>query len=244
MKGGRPVVIVVDDEPRILDLLSRFMERAGFEVAACRSGGEALNYLRDHRADLALVDLRMPDVGGLEVLRMIREMDPHCQTVLMTGYASVDTAVQAIKLGALDYLSKPFDFARLEKLLTGVREEARRRRHVLEIERHAVDALEFCGMIGRAPAMQELFGMIRRLAPHVRAALVTGETGTGKELVARALHTLGRQATGRFVAVKCAGVDEVALEALLMGQPSGTPDGDRAGRPGLVGVGTTGPAER
>ena len=107
----------------------------------------------------------------------------------MTGYASVDTAVEAIKLGAMDYLSKPLDFGRLEQLLAGVREEIDRRRSVLSIEGDLARRLEFCGMIGRGPRMQDLFGMIRRLAPHVRIALVTGETGTGKELVARALHT-------------------------------------------------------
>ena len=138
-----------------------------------------------------MVDLRMPDVGGLDVLRAIREIDPRCQAVLMTGYASVDTAVEAIKLGAMDYLSKPLDFARLEQLLTGVRDELERRRSLLSIESDVARRLEFCGMIGRGPLMQELFGMIRRLAPHVRTALITGETGTGKELVARALHQTG-----------------------------------------------------
>jgi hypothetical protein len=107
----------------------------------------------------------------------------------MTGFASVETAVEAIKLGATDYLSKPLDFARLEQLLAGVRDDLERRRNLLSIESDVARRLEFCGMIGRGPVMQELFGMIRRLAPHVRTALVTGETGTGKELFARALHT-------------------------------------------------------
>ena len=110
----------------------------------------------------------------------------------MTGYASVDTAVEAIKLGAIDYLSKPLDFARLEQLLTGVREELERRRSLLvDGRRPRARASSSAGMIGRGPVMQELFGMIRRLAPHVRTALITGETGTGKELVARALHQTG-----------------------------------------------------
>ena len=115
-----------------------------------------------------MVDLRMPDVGGLDVLRAIRDVDPHCQAVLMTGYASVDTAVEAVKLGAMDYLTKPLDFGRLDQLLAGVREEIERRRSVLSIEGDLARRLEFCGMIGRGPRMQDLFGMIRRLAPHVR----------------------------------------------------------------------------
>ena len=99
-----------------------------------------------------MVDLRMPDVGGLEILRAIREVDAHCQAVLMTGYASVDTAVEAIKLGAMDYLSKPLDFGRLEQLLAGVREEIERRRSVLSMEGDLARRLEFCGMIGRGRA--------------------------------------------------------------------------------------------
>ena len=159
--------------------------------------------LRTHRADLVLVDLRMPEVGGLDVLRAIHDGNPRCQAVLMTGYASVDTAVEAIKLGATDYLSKPLDFGRLEALLATVRDDLDRRRSLLSIESDVAKRLEFCGMIGRGASMQELFGMIRRLAPHVRTALVTGETGTGKELVAHALHHLGPRRERRFVTVNC-----------------------------------------
>ena len=180
-----------------------------------------------------LVDLRMPDVGGLDVLRAIREIDPHCQVVLMTGYASVDTAVEAIKLGALDYLSKPLDFARLEQLLTGVREELERRRSLLSIEGDLARRLEFCGMIGRGPVMQELFGMIRRLAPHVRTALITGETGTGKELVARALHQTGPRRDRRFVTVNCSAVVETLFESELFGHVRGAFTGATENKPGL-----------
>ncbi len=160
---------------------------------SCRAAGgrEGIERIQSGHADLVMVDLRMPDVGGLDVLRAIRESNPNCQAVLMTGYAAVDTAVEAIKLGAMDYLSKPLDFGRLQQMLAGVRDELDRRRSVLSMERDLAKRLEFCGMIGRGPLMQDLFAMIRRLAPHVRTALVTGETGTGKELVARALHRIG-----------------------------------------------------
>jgi len=191
MNGQKPLIMVIDDEQGILDVVGRFAQRAGFEAITCSSGRDAIAQLQLRRADLVMVDLRMPDVGGLDVLRAIREIDPRCQAVLMTGYASVDTAVDAIKLGAMDYLSKPIDFQRLEHLLASVRDDLERRRSLLSIESDVARRLEFCGMIGRGPAMQELFGMIRRLAPHVRSALITGETGTGKELVARALHRTG-----------------------------------------------------
>ena len=171
MTGHRPVLVVVDDEENILEVVSRFGERAGFEVVTCGGGNEAIALLQSRRADLVMVDLRMPDVGGLDVLRAIKDTDPNCQAVLMTGYASVETAVEAIKLGALDYVNKPIDFARLEALLSTVHEEHERRSNILSIESDVARRLEFCGMIGRGAVMQDLFGMIRRLAPHVRTAL-------------------------------------------------------------------------
>jgi two-component system response regulator PilR (NtrC family) len=233
MTGQRPLLLVVDDEQGILDVVGRFARRAGFDVVACSGGQEAIAQMQVRRADLVMVDLRMPDVGGLDVLRAIRETDPHCQAVLMTGFASVDTAVEAIKLGATDYLSKPLDFARLEQLLGGVREELERRRSLLSMEGDLAKRLEFAGMIGRGPAMQELFGMIRRLAPHVRTALITGETGTGKELVARALHKTGPRRDRRFVTVNCSAVVETLFESELFGHVRGAFTGATDNKPGL-----------
>src|SRR5262245_28298852 len=233
MTGQRPVLVVVDDEQGILDVVGRFARRVGFEVVTCSSGREAIAQMQTLRADLVMVDLRMPEVGGLDVLRAIRETDPYCQTVLMTGFASVDSAVEAIKLGAMDYLSKPLDFGRLEHLLTSVREELDRRRSVLSIESDLARRLEFAGMIGRGPAMQDLFNMIRRLAPHVRTALVSGETGTGKELVARALHRHGPRRDRRFVTVNCSAVVESMFETELFGHNRGSFTGAAESKPGL-----------
>jgi DNA-binding NtrC family response regulator len=233
MTGQRPLLLVVDDEQGILDVVGRFARRAGFDVVACSGGHEAIAQMQVRRADLMMVDLRMPDVGGLDVLRAIRETDPHCQAVLMTGFASVDTAVEAIKLGAMDYLSKPLDFARLEQLLNAVREESERRRSLLSMEGDLARRLEFAGMIGRGPLMQELFGMIRRLAPHVRTALITGETGTGKELVARALHKTGPRKDRRFVTVNCSAVVETLFESELFGHMRGAFTGATDNKPGL-----------
>src|SRR5687767_4303783 len=233
MTGQRPSLMVVDDEAGILDVVSRFARRAGFDVVACSGGREAIGKLQTRSADLVMVDLRMPDVGGLDVLRAIRETDPHCQTVLMTGYATVETAVEAIKLGAMDYLSKPIDFGRLEQLLSSVREEIDRRRNLLTMESDVARRLEFCGMIGRGPSMQDLFGLIRRLAPHVRTALVSGETGTGKELVARALHRIGPRRERRFVTVNCSAVVESLFESELFGHMRGAFTGATENKPGL-----------
>ena len=233
MNGQKPLIMVIDDEQGILDVVGRFAQRAGFEALTFSSGREAIAQLQLRRADLVMVDLRMPDVGGLDVLRAIRDIDPRCQAVLMTGYASVDTAVEAIKLGAMDYLSKPLDFTRLEQLLASVRDEIERRRNLLAAEGDMARRLEFAGMIGRGPVMQELFGMIRRLAPHVRTALITGETGTGKELVARALHRTGPRRDRRFVTVNCSAVVETLFESELFGHVRGAFTGATEHKPGL-----------
>jgi DNA-binding NtrC family response regulator len=233
MTLDRPTLLVVDDEPGILDVLGRFARRAGFNVLTCAGGREAIAQLRQRTADLAMVDLRMPEVGGLEVLRAIREADPRCQIVLMTGFASIDTAVEAIKLGAMDYLSKPLDFSRVDQLLAAVREDLDKRRSLMTIEGDVAKRLEFCGMIGRSAVMQELFGLIRRLAPHVRTALITGETGTGKELVARALHKLGPRRDRRFVTVNCSAVVETLFESELFGHVRGAFTGATDHKPGL-----------
>ena len=217
----QPVLVVVDDEQNILDLVGRFAARAGFEVVTCSRGGEALALIQSRHADLVLLDLRMPDVGGIDVLRAIRSADANCQAVLMTGYASVESAIDAIRLGARDYFTKPLDFARLEQLLATVRKESEQRRNPPWAESDAAERMEFCGMIGSGAPMQDLFGMIRRLAPHVRTALVTGETGTGKELAARALHALGRRADQRFVTVNCSAVVESLFESELFGHVPG-----------------------
>ncbi len=233
MIGQKPLLVVIDDEQGILDVVSRFARRAGYDTETCCNGRDAIALLQTRRADLVMVDLRMPDVGGLDVLRAIRDIDPRCQAVLMTGYASVESAVEAIKLGATDYLSKPLDFPRLEQLLTGVRDDLERRRSLLSIESDVARRLEFCGMIGRGPVMQELFGMIRRLAPHVRTALITGETGTGKELVARALHRTGPRRERRFVTVNCSAVVETLFESELFGHVRGAFTGATENKPGL-----------
>ena len=233
MTAQKPLLVIVDDEQGILDVVSRFAERAGFDVAMCSRGREAIALIQERRPDLVMVDLRMPEVGGLDILRAIRDVDAHCQAVLMTGYASVDTAVEAVKLGATDYLTKPIDFGRLDQLLAGVREEIERRRSVLSMEGDLARRLEFCGMIGRSPRMQDLFGMIRRLAPHVRLALITGETGTGKELVARALHAMGPRRERRFITVNCSAVNDTTFESELFGHVRGGFLGATENKPGL-----------
>lgn len=233
MQTHRPRLLVVDDDRAILTLIGTIALAEGFDVATTVTGEDAMKQLRERPSDLVLVDLRMPGITGLDVLKAIREANPRVKVVLMTGFGTIDTAVEAVKLGAMDFLTKPFDLARLRQLLAAVREEADQRRAVLEIEGDLAQRLEFCGMVGRGPAMQEVFGLIRRLSPHVRTALVTGETGTGKELVARALHKLGPRSAKRFITVNCSAVVETLFESELFGHVRGAFTGATDHKAGL-----------
>jgi two-component system response regulator HydG len=237
---ARPAILLVDDEPMVLSVITRLAERAGFNVVSCPTGRAAVDQLTDHRADVALVDLRLPDVGGIEVLRAIRRADPDCQVILMSGDATIESAVEAVKLGAVDYLTKPLDLTRLNHLLTTLRDDRVRRRRLLEAEQEVALNAEFGGMIGRAPVMQDLFVLIRRLAPHARTVLITGETGSGKELVARALHRSGPRSAKRFVAINCSAVVETLFESELFGHTRGAFTGATDNKPGLFEVASGG----
>ena len=140
----RPLLLVVDDEVPVLRVVERLAARTGFDVVACGSGTEAMQALARRPADLAMVDLRMPDVNGLDLLRQIRTSTPSCEVILMTAYAAVDSAVEAIKLGAREYLTKPFDFERLKQVLTDIRVELERRAQVVALESQVARQLEFC----------------------------------------------------------------------------------------------------
>ncbi len=236
MPSTRPVLLVVDDEPGIIAMIERFAKGRGFDVIARAGGRRLLDELPSLNANVALIDLRMPEVDGLELLKALRAGDPMCQVILMTAFATVDSAIEAVKLGALDYLSKPIDFARLTDLLTTVTSGLERRRALLEADGAMATRFEFCGMIGRSPVMQELFDTIRRLAPHVRTALITGETGTGKELVARALHKMGPRKHRRFVSFNCSAVVETLFESELFGHTRGAFTGARDAKAGLFEV--------
>ena len=225
--------MVADDEPGILAVVDRFARSLGYDVVLRAGGRAVLAALQQSPPDVLLVDLQMGEVGGLDVLRTIRGFHSDCPVILMTAHPSVDTAMEAVKLGALDYLSKPLDFGRLGRLLTGVSASMDRRQRLLNAEADLARQVEFHGMIGRGAAMQELFDTIRRLAPHIRTVLITGETGTGKELVARALHTLAGGPGSRLVTVNCSAVVETLFESELFGHVRGAFTGATESKAGL-----------
>jgi DNA-binding NtrC family response regulator len=213
--------LVIDDEAGMLALVVRFASRLNFNVVSHSGGASALAHISQVHPDVVIVDLQMPEINGLDVLRSIRDVDPACAVILMTGHASVDTAIEAVRLGALDYLTKPLDLDRLRELLITAQKRIERRETLLRIDADVARQFEFHGMIGRSAAMQDLFDSIRRLAPHVRTVLITGETGTGKELVARALHKVGPLKDKRFATVNCSAVVDTLFESELFGHQRG-----------------------
>ena len=221
MIGSLPTLMAIDDEPGMLALVERFARSLAFNVVCHVGGRPALAHMSDVRPDVVLVDLQMPELNGLEVLRAIRILEPDCAVILMTGHASIDSTIEAVKLGALDYLAKPLDLERLGALLTMVRQGIERRERLLKIDADVAGQFEFEGMIGRSAVMQDLFDSVRRLAPHAPTVLVTGDTGTGKELVARALHRVGPRREHRFMTLNCSAVVETLFESELFGHQRG-----------------------
>jgi DNA-binding NtrC family response regulator len=226
-------LLIIDDEPMVVPIIRRIAEDVGYVVEYRDVADAALKELPSLKPDVALVDLQLPGLSGLDVLRAIRTMQPDCAVVLMTGFATVDTAIAAVKSGARDYLGKPFDHDRLKNVLKGAREDLDRRAHLFQADTALAHRAEFQGMVGRGPAMQDVFGLIRRLAPHVPSALVTGETGTGKELVAKALHNLGPRSARRFLTVNCSAVVETLFESELFGHVRGAFTGATDAKVGL-----------
>ena len=199
-------------------------------------GSVALEMMHRRHMDLVLLDLHMPRVNGLEVLRSVRKGGSSSPIALMSGAATVEDAVEAIKLGATEYFAKPLDMPRVRALLGAMRKQFHDRNSVLDADAMLAERLEVCGMIGRSPAMRELFSVINRLAPHARTVLITGDTGTGKELVARALHALGPRKNKKLLTVNCSAVVETLFESELFGHVRGAFTGAHADKAGVFEV--------
>jgi two-component system NtrC family response regulator len=214
------LLIVDDEEPQRL-MLASLLGRAGFDVDAARDGMDALELLRNRRYDLMLTDQRMPKMDGLELLERVRRDHADLPVVLMTAYGSVSTAVEAMKRGAADYLTKPFERDELLIVVQKVLRQYKLENEVASLHGTLRERYSLNNIVGSSAPMQAVFSMIERVSTTDVPVLVTGETGTGKELVARAVHQNSRRADGPFVALNCAAVPENLLESEFFGYEKG-----------------------
>jgi DNA-binding NtrC family response regulator len=226
-------LLIIDDNAGSLEMLSTALAQPGLEIFTASDPEEGLDLFCSKHPQIVLTDLVMPKMSGIEVLERIMEIDPGTDVILMTAHYSSESAVEAIKKGACDYLNKPVPLAVLRQRVGKLVEEAKRRQRAFQLEDELMANSEFEGIVGRSPQMWETFLRIRRVAPHYRAVLITGETGTGKDLVARALHRLSPAASGHYVVLNCSAVVETLFESELFGHVKGAFTGATQDKAGL-----------
>ena len=225
--SARQTILVVDDEANLRKVLSATLRREGFTVLTAQNGGEALALMAQHRVDVVLTDLRMPEVDGMALLAQAQVDYPEVPVVMLTAHGTVDTAVTAMKLGAFDYLTKPFDSEELKRVMSKAAASA---------DLSAREASEAgpgrFGIIGQSAVLQDVFKTIDKVAPSPSTVLVTGESGTGKELIARALHSESPRRGKPFIRINCAAIPRDLIESELFGYEKGAFTGAVSAKPG------------
>jgi DNA-binding NtrC family response regulator len=226
-------ILIADDHDALRRGLSRALAAAGHEVEEAANGNQAIERLHDAQFDVVLSDLKMGGSDGLDVLRTTKTLHPSTAVILMTAFGSVHTAVEAMKSGAFDYVQKPFEIEEMEVKIEKAL-EMRRMRHELDYLRHTQnDIYDFDRIVGNSPALQRVLGVVRKVAKSNTTVLIRGETGTGKELIAGAIHHNSLRASRNFVKVNCAALPETLLESELFGHEKGaftSADRQRIGR--------------
>jgi two-component system nitrogen regulation response regulator GlnG len=214
-------ILVIDDEPSILHAFRRAFDSPEYEVATAPAGAAGLELAESARPDVVVLDLNLPDMNGMDVFRALRRIDARIPVLFITGHGTTETAIEAMKEGAFDYLLKPLKLARVRELVARAAEISRLSREPALVAEDATPPDRADVLVGRSPAMQEVYKAVGRVAPQDLAVLILGESGTGKELIARAIYQHSRRAAAPFLAVNCAAIPEALLESELFGHERG-----------------------
>jgi len=226
-------ILIVDDEQSMREFLTILLEREGYGVASAANADEALALLETSLFDLVISDVQMPGLNGIELLGRIKTVTPETAVLMITAFTTAEQAVEAMKLGAYDYIAKPFKIEEIKQLVINALEKRDLKRENSVLKQQAREHDSFCGIIGASPRMKEIFGLISKVAPSNSSVMILGESGTGKELVARAIHKSSPRSGKPFVAVNCGAIPETLIESELFGHKKGAFTGAVADRPGL-----------
>jgi two-component system NtrC family response regulator len=233
-------ILVIDDEPVVCDGCRFVLSEKGYLVDACLTGREGLDTLLINNYDLALLDLKLPDMDGMEILRIVKNDKPDVYVMIMTGYSTVENAVEAMKLGAFDYLAKPFSDDELIFAVEKAIENKHLKEENLSLRKQLFEQFDFSNIIGEDPKILEIFDEIRKVAPMESTVLLLGESGTGKELFARAIHAHSQRAARHFVAMDCSTLSPSVLESELFGHVKGAFTGAVKDKAGIFEVANSG----
>jgi DNA-binding NtrC family response regulator len=214
-------LLAIDDDAQNLEIIKVALKREGLEIMTAQDPEEGFELFLRTRPKIVLLDLVMPKVSGIELLERIVSVDAGVDVILITAHYSAESAVEAIQKGAADYMTKPIEIEKLRSRISSLLDDAEMRQKTLRLDQELIDAYQFEGMVGRSPLMLEVYAKIRRIAPHFRTVLVTGATGTGKELAAKALHRLSPAARGPFIVCNCSALVENLVESELFGYVRG-----------------------
>jgi DNA-binding NtrC family response regulator len=226
-------LLIVEDDAHLRDTLSTFLSRAGYKTSAAHDGREALEVVDKETPDLILTDIHMPDMDGMALLAEVKARYPETIVIMMTAFSSIDSAVEAMRRGAEDYLSKPLQLADAQMSVERALERRALRSRVARLETQARERYQFSQIIGKSPAMQRIFQIIERVAPTNTTVLISGRTGTGKELVARAIHFNSPRAKKTLVDINCGALPEQLVESELFGHVKGAFTGAGESKKGL-----------
>ena len=234
MNNSDVKILIVDDEQIVRDSLTHWFEEDGYQVSSSADAFDVLKDLQPGKYDIMLVDIKMPKMSGLELLEKVKEIDPDCIVIIITAYASVPSAVQALKNGAFDYVTKPIDPDELSHLIKNAIKQKALKKENIALRTSIDEMFSFEGLIGESPEMKKVFELIKIVAPQDTTVMIRGESGTGKELIARAIHMNSPRKYYPIIPVNCGAFTETLLESELFGHEKGAFTGAQYRRKGKI----------